>query len=101
MSPALLGLLGAFVILVVVGFARALTEYGSAGLVAWCKLLLGPFVIAIWCIVILPGDPKEHGLRVLFPSGGTLRVIFIGVAVVTAAALISAATLGVGWIVSK
>jgi hypothetical protein len=101
MSPAVLGLLGAFVVLVVIGFARALAEYGSAGLIAWCKLLLGPVAFAIWCIVILPGDPKERGLRMLFPSGSSLRVIFIGAAVVTAAALVSAATLGVGWIVSK
>jgi hypothetical protein len=101
MSPALLGLAGGCVILVVVGFARALAEYGSAGLVAWCKLLLGPIGFAIWLIVILPGEPQARGLRVLFPSGRALRVISIGVAVITAAALISAATLGVGWIVSR
>jgi hypothetical protein len=101
MSPALLGLSGAFVILVVVGFARALAEFGSDGLVAWCKLLLGPVAFGIWCTVILPGNPKDRGFRVLFPSGSALRAIFIGVAVLTAAALISAATFGVGWIVAK
>jgi hypothetical protein len=99
--PALLGLLGAFVILVVVGLARALSEYGSAGLVAWCKLLLGPAAFAVACIIFLPGNSGERGLRVLFPSDRALHVIFVAVAIVTATALIAAATLGVGWIVSK
>ncbi len=99
--PALLGVLGAFVVLVVIGLARAVSEYGGAGFTAWCKLLFGPAAIALACIIFLPGDFRERGIRVLFPSDRSLRVILIAVAIVTGAALVAAATLGVGWIVSK
>jgi hypothetical protein len=85
----------------VIGLARAFSEFGSAGLIAWCKLLLGPAAIAVACIIFLPGTPQERGLRALFPSNGALRVIFIGVAIVTAVGLVAAATLGVGWVVAK
>jgi hypothetical protein len=99
--PALLGLLGAFVVLVVIGLARAVSEYGGAGFTAWCKLLLGPTAFALACIIFLPGDPRQRGIRALFPADQSLRVIFIAVAIVTGTALIAAATLGVGWLVSR
>jgi ABC-type uncharacterized transport system permease subunit len=99
--PAFLGILGAVVVLAIIGLVRALSEFGHAGLVAWAKLFVAPTVFAIACVAYLPGNPKDRGVRSLFLSDRALRLLFIGVAILTACASIFSAIMGVGWMVAK
>jgi hypothetical protein len=99
--PALIGLLGAVIVLAVVGLMRAVSEYGHAGLIGWGKLMLSPMAILVVAVVLNPYRSKGNILRSMFPSDRALRILLIVVGIVTGVAAISSATFGIGWIVTK
>ena len=99
-NPVLVGGASALVILAVVGFARAIAEYGYAGLWAYAKLLLAPAVI--FAGYIMWGSPFTGGrFGGLIPASPTLKRLAIIVAVVTIIALAVTGIVGVGWLIEK
>ena len=95
------GLVVTVAVLAVIGLIRATADYGYAGFIAWLEILLGPAVSVAAVIFLVYNRQYDKGLRALLPSDRALRILGIGVAVVTCIGLALSASVGVGWVVSK
>ena len=96
--PALLG--AAAAILGLIGFGRAVTEFGAPGVIAYAKLVVAPAILAL-LIILSPGRYAGEFPRSLLPSGQEWKVIFLGTAVLTGIACALSALFGVAWLVTK
>ena len=85
--------LGAALILGVIGFVRAVIEFGTPGIVAFTKLILGPAAGVLVLFVLSAGRYTGEIPR--------LRIILIGVAVLTGMACALSALFEVAWLVTK
>jgi hypothetical protein len=83
-----MGVIGACLLLSAVGLARAIAQYGEVGLLAYSKLLVGPFVVLIAAIYFSPSDV-------------TLKRACIVVLSITIAVLAASSLFGVGWLVHQ
>jgi hypothetical protein len=96
--PALLG--AAAVILGLIGFGRAVLEFGAPGVIAYAKLVLAPAILALF-ILLSPGRYAGEFPRSLLPSGQEWKLILTGVAVLTGIAFTLSALFGIAWLVTK
>ena len=86
-------LVAAALILGVIGFVRAVAEFGNPGVIAFAKLILGPAAAVLLLFVLSAG--RYTGAIPRF------RSVFIGVAVLTGMACALSALFGVAWLVTK
>ena len=82
-----------------IGLPRAALAFGTAGLVAYAKLLVAPAVALAVLYVQLPLPYTVEGQASLVPSRPVLKVIAWLVALVTTLLLLAAAFFGVEWLV--
>jgi hypothetical protein len=92
--PVLLG--AAALILGLVGFGRAVSEFGATGVIAFAKLILAP-AVGVLLFFVLSAGRYTGG----FPSNQAVKIIFIGVAVLTGMACAVSALFGVAWLVTR
>ena len=86
-------LVSAALILGVIGFVRAVAEFGTPGAVAFAKLILGPAAAVLLLFVLAAGRYTGEIPR--------LRTVIIGVAALTGVACAWSALFGVAWLVTK
>jgi hypothetical protein len=96
-----MGLMGATLLLSIVGLARAIAQYGEAGLIAYIKLLAGPSVVLIVAIYLSPGLFRNGNLGGLLPSDVNLKRASIAILSITIILLVASSILGVGWLVRR
>ena len=89
--PLLFG--AAALILGLIGFLRAVAQFGTPGVIAFAKLVLGPAAAVFLLFVLGAGRYTGEIPR--------LRSVLIGVAVLTGVACALSALFGVGWLVTK
>ena len=89
--PVFLG--SAALILGIIGLVRAVAEFGTPGVVAFAKLILGPAAAVFLLFVLGAGRYTGEIPR--------LRTVLIGVAVLTGLACALSALFGVAWLVTK
>jgi len=80
-------------ILGVIGFVRAAAEFGTPGIIAFAKLILGPAAAVLLLFVFGAGRYTGEIPR--------LRTVFIAVAVLTGIACALSALFGVAWLLRK
>jgi hypothetical protein len=97
--PVLFGSIA--LLLGVIGFGRAVAEFGASGAVAFGKLVLAPVGIVIAWLLFAPVGYAGRFPRSYFPSNHALKVLFAAVVVLTGAALAASALFGVAWLVTK
>lgn len=86
-------LVAAALILGVIGFLRAVAEFGTPGVIAFAKLILGPAAAVLLLFVLAAGRYTGEIPR--------LRTVLITVAALTGIASALSALLGVAWLVTK
>jgi len=86
-------LVSAALILGVIGFVRAVAEFGTPGAVAFAKLILAPAAAVLLLFVLAAGRYTGEIPR--------LRTVVIGVAALTGVACAWSALFGVAWLVTK
>jgi len=86
-------LVSAALILGVIGFVRAVAEFGTPGAVAFAKLILAPAAAVLLLFVLAAGRYTGEIPR--------LRTVIIGVAALTGVACAWSALFGVAWLVTK
>jgi hypothetical protein len=85
----------------VIGFVRAVVEYGVPGIIAFAKLVLAPAAVVIGAFLFGPGRYEGKFPRSLLPSNQALQVIFFVVLAFTGVAFAMSAAFGVAWLVAK
>lgn len=83
----------ASVILGVIGFVRAVAEFGTPGAIAFAKLILAPAAAVLLLFVLAAGRYTGEIPR--------LRAVVIFVGMLTGAACALSALFGVAWLVTK
>ena len=83
----------AALILGVIGFLRAVAEFGTPGVIAFAKLVLGPAAAVLLLFVLAAGRYTGEIPR--------LRTVVICVAALTGVACALSALFGVAWLVTK
>ena len=86
-------LTAAALILGAIGLVRATAEFGTPGVIAFAKLVLGPAAAVLLLFVLAAGRYTGEIPR--------LRTVLIGVAALTGMACALSALLGVAWLVTK
>jgi hypothetical protein len=86
-------LVAAGLILGVIGFVRAVAEFGTPGVIAFAKLILGPAVAVLLLFVLAAGRYTGEIPR--------LRAVVIFVGALTGVACALSAAFGVAWLVTK
>jgi len=92
LRPAVL-FAAAALMLGVIGFVRAVAEFGTPGAMAFAKLILGPAAAVLLLFVLAAGRYTGEIPR--------LRTVLIGVAALTGLACAWSALFGVAWLVRK
>ncbi|HEY2684130.1 MAG TPA: hypothetical protein VGI93_11510 [Steroidobacteraceae bacterium] len=96
-NPAVAGLVGATLLLGVVGLFRAIAEYGHPGFVAFTGVLFAPVILVASAIFI--GPLFSNGLLGgLIPSASVLRRLAYAVIIGGALGAAFTGLFGVGWL---
>ena len=91
----------AALILGVIGFVRAVAEFGTPGVIAFAKLVLAPVGIIVFLFISGPATYGGKFPRSLLPSSEALKIILICVLAFTGIAFALSAVFGVAWLVTK
>jgi hypothetical protein len=83
------------------GLTRAVVEFGTAGLIAYGKLLVGPALFIAYFLWTCPPSFFTRPRDAAASSRGNVRILVDVAIVVIAVVAMVAAVLGVGWLVER